>query len=83
VLSATSPGGSTGHGTDMSLVIAGTGAGTGYEGVAPGVKILPVKVFHADRPGGIRASDRGRGSGWAVDHGAKVVNVSLEHPGSM
>jgi hypothetical protein len=70
-----------GHGTDMSLVIAGTGAGTGYEGVAPGVKILPVKVSTRT---GLEASAQAIADGirWAVDHGAKVVNVSLEHAGS-
>lgn len=70
-----------GHGTDMSLVIAGTGTGAGYEGVAPGVKILPVKV---SAKSGMDASAQAIADGirWAVDHGARVVNVSLGHVGS-
>lgn len=70
-----------GHGTDMSLVIAGTGAGAGYEGVAPGVEILPVKVATKS---GMDASAQAIADGirWAVDHGARVVNVSLGHVGS-
>jgi hypothetical protein len=70
-----------GHGTDMSLVIAGTGTGAGYEGVAPGVKILPVKVVAKS---GMDASAQAIANGirWAVDHGARVVNVSLGHVGS-
>ena len=70
-----------GHGTDMSLAIAGTGAGAGFQGVAPAVKILPIKV--SARTGDEASADAvARGIRWAVDHGARVINVSLGHVGS-
>ncbi|MER8185438.1 S8 family serine peptidase [Kitasatospora sp. NPDC094015] len=64
------------HGTSMASLIAGHGHGpgnaSGVVGLAPGVKILPVYKDDARGydavPEGIR---------WAVDHGAKVINISL------
>ncbi|MGW8359182.1 type VII secretion-associated serine protease mycosin [Streptomyces wedmorensis] len=80
----------TGHGTDMAGLIAGTGkanGGDGAFGLAPGVKILPVRVpgsvggtksqaaanreFNTIMPQAIR---------FAVDSGAKVVNISQGSP---
>jgi subtilisin family serine protease len=43
--------------------------------VAPGAKILPLKAFHAD--GTSRTSDVVRAIYYAVDHGAKIVNMSF------
>ncbi|MFJ6614157.1 type VII secretion-associated serine protease mycosin [Streptomyces sp. NPDC091289] len=75
-----------GHGTGMAGIIAGTGkarGGNGAFGLAPGVKILPVRVpdsmgaanqassesdFHKEVPSAIR---------YAVKNGAKVINISL------
>lgn len=74
------------HGTGMAGLIAGTGdsgGGDGAFGLAPGVKILPIRMrddagkvngatggkhFNDDLPVAIR---------YAVDKGAKVINVSL------
>ena len=65
-----------GHGTHVAGIIGALADnGKGVAGVAPGVKLLPVRVL----------DDRGSGSldnvvagiHWAVDHGAKVVNLSL------
>ncbi|MFJ7248289.1 S8 family serine peptidase [Kitasatospora sp. NPDC098652] len=81
-----SPGGvgsfGDGHGTEMSSLIAGTGkgaGGTGAVGLAPGAKILPLKINN----GSVGALDPGdflRQVGdavnYAVDQGAKVINVS-------
>jgi type VII secretion-associated serine protease mycosin len=57
-----------GHGTAMAALIASQGRGTGFVGVAPEAKILPI-VAKADDAliQGIR---------YAVDHGAKVINIS-------
>ncbi|WP_371497308.1 S8 family serine peptidase [Kitasatospora sp. NBC_00374] len=61
------------HGTGMAGTIAGHGHGNGAGviGLAPGAKILPIYLNNADDsdalPQGIR---------WAVEHGAKVINVS-------
>ncbi|MFB6710116.1 type VII secretion-associated serine protease mycosin [Streptomyces sp. NPDC056333] len=75
-----------GHGTGMAGLIAGTGksaGGDGAFGLAPGSKILPIRMrddigrvngatgdanFNRDLPIAIR---------FAVDHGAKVINISL------
>ena len=67
-----------GHGTQMAGLIAGHGNGSGAKngilGIAPNAKILPVKfTIVADRGGSIQL---GNGIKWAVEHGAKVVNVS-------
>ncbi|MFJ7065276.1 S8 family serine peptidase [Streptomyces sp. NPDC101115] len=61
------------HGTNMALAIAGTGAGGGVRGIAPDAVILPVKTGAAVGAGwktfhqGIR---------YAVDNGARVINIS-------
>ncbi|WP_447004923.1 S8 family serine peptidase [Saccharothrix isguenensis] len=54
----------SGHGTDIAALIAGR------SGVAPGARVLPVKVT-----GGSAAANAALK--WAVDRGAKVVNLSL------
>ena len=56
-----------GHGTRMALLVAGQGGARRLVGVAPGARILPVDSARVDE--GIR---------WAVDHGAKVVNMSFD-----
>jgi subtilisin family serine protease len=86
--------GSTGyHGTDMAELIAGhgetaslsdrryypTGVGLAGKGIAPQATILPVNIafgglitngsYQYGLPGGIR---------WAVQHGAKVISISLD-----
>ena len=65
-----------GHGTGMASIIAGTGrarGGTGMIGLAPEARILPVRVI-SRRGQGVPSSD---GIRYAVEHGARVVNVSL------
>lgn len=66
-----------GHGTHVASTVAGTGALSGgrYKGVAPGVELLDGKVLGDDGFG----SDSSIVSGmqWAVDQGAKVVNMSI------
>ncbi|MDN3359716.1 S8 family serine peptidase [Actinomadura sp. DC4] len=66
-----------GHGTAMSVVIAGRGGGTtGFAGIAPEAKILPIRTTHT---GGVINSPQVIADGirYAADHGAKVVNISL------
>ncbi|MGW2399769.1 type VII secretion-associated serine protease mycosin [Kitasatospora sp. NPDC001664] len=62
-----------GHGTSMAAIIAakGHGNGEGMLGVAPGAKILPIFKNTADNLNGVPEGIR-----WAVDHGAKVINIS-------
>ncbi|MFF1719533.1 type VII secretion-associated serine protease mycosin [Streptomyces sviceus] len=63
------------HGTGMASIIAGHGHGTGgadgVMGLAPEAKILPIRVNLDDGSG---FSDEIR---YAVDHGAKVINISM------
>jgi subtilisin family serine protease len=68
-----------GHGTHVASTIAGTGAASGgkYRGVAPGAKLLDVKVcvFEGCPDSAILA-----GMIWAAEHGADVANMSLGGP---
>ncbi|MEU9197549.1 type VII secretion-associated serine protease mycosin [Streptomyces hundungensis] len=74
-----------GHGTGMAGLIAGTGArdgGFGAFGLAPGAKILPVRMpksgdvnqAEGDKRFNVMASQAIR---YAADHGARVINISL------
>lgn len=74
-------GGCYSHGTQMALLIAGTAAGQGFQGIAPAAKILPVKVISRT---GLDADDGpiAQGVKWSVDHGAKIVSISLGTSGS-
>ncbi|MEU7069683.1 type VII secretion-associated serine protease mycosin [Streptomyces narbonensis] len=77
----------SGHGTGMAGLIAGTGArdgGQGAFGLAPGAKILPVRIPGLE--GGDASMDQGsenfnrfvpQAIRYAADSGAKVINVSL------
>ncbi|MGW7294867.1 S8 family serine peptidase [Streptomyces xiamenensis] len=65
-----------GHGTDMAALIGGTGGGGGIQGLAPGVKILPVRSSSS----GIDFDNSARiaeSIDYAVSHGARVINISL------
>ncbi|MDT3397515.1 S8 family peptidase [Streptomyces sp. B1866] len=66
-----------GHGTHVASIVAGTGAKSGgkYRGVASGARILDGKVL--DDGGSGSYSGIIAGMQWAVDQGAKVVNLSL------
>src|SRR3954452_11083269 len=61
-----------GHGTAMSGLIASQGRGTGFVGIAPQVKILPIVSKNL--------SSKAPGIRYAVDHGAKVINISQGAP---
>lgn len=61
-----------GHGTGMASVIAAQGKGTGFLGVSPKVKILPIVADSMN--------SENAGIHYAVDHGAKVINISQGGP---
>jgi type VII secretion-associated serine protease mycosin len=75
------------HGTAMAGIIAGHGHGPegskGVLGVAPGARIMPVRVLleEGDPDRGKARRTRGgalaEGIRWAVGHGADVINLSL------
>ncbi|MEU1884586.1 type VII secretion-associated serine protease mycosin [Micromonospora rifamycinica] len=73
-----------GHGTGVaSIIAAGEGAGVAFRGLAPGVRILPVRVSEQQvvegRESGRTVSAAGfaRAVRWAVDHDADVLNLSV------
>ncbi|MER7704210.1 type VII secretion-associated serine protease mycosin [Kitasatospora sp. NPDC097605] len=70
-----------GHGTGMASLIAGHGHGTraGIMGLAPKAKILPIRIT-MDEDSLSERSEIARAIRYAVDHGAKVVNMSIGGP---
>ena len=68
-----------GDGTAMGSLIAahGHGAQAGVMGLAPKAKILPVKVRSSDGGPLPEQNDLAAGIRFAVDNGAKVINMSI------
>lgn len=68
------------HGTMVASVLAGrgTGGGDGVIGVAPEAKLLSVSVAFGNANATKSNDDQiAEGVRWAVDNGAKVINMSL------
>ncbi|WBQ08436.1 type VII secretion-associated serine protease mycosin [Kribbella sp. CA-293567] len=71
------------HGTGVAGIIAADQAtGIGFQGVAPGARILPVRVSEREtgRTGQAERIDPqilARGIRYAVDQGARVINLSM------
>ncbi|MFI0190020.1 S8 family serine peptidase [Streptomyces sp. NPDC017082] len=68
-----------GHGTSMAEIIAGTGAGGGIKGLAPGAKIIPINVSlpgadSRDQAKEITTEEAIRA---AADSDARIINMSL------
>jgi subtilisin family serine protease len=71
-----SPDDGNGHGTHVAgIVAANAGNGIGVESVAPGARVLVVRVLDSDGSG--KVDDVVAGIRWATDHGADVINLSL------
>ncbi|MDD4653681.1 MAG: S8 family serine peptidase, partial [Methanothrix sp.] len=66
-----------GHGTMVAGIIAGSGAASNgsYSGIAPGAKLISVKVI--DGKGDGKVSDIIAGIEWAVYNGADIISLSL------
>jgi hypothetical protein len=69
------PADDNGHGTLLAGILASTGD---FPGVAPGVRILPIKVLDHDRFG--TESALADGIDFAVAQGADVISMSLAFP---
>ncbi|MFP1627868.1 type VII secretion-associated serine protease mycosin [Streptomyces sp. 5K101] len=79
-----------GHGTGMAALIAATGArgeSSGSHGLAPGTKILPIKMPYG-KPGTLwtksqakkYAADMAKAIRFAAGSDAKVINISMANP---
>jgi subtilisin family serine protease len=65
-----------GHGTHVAgIVAARAGNGIGGAGLAPNARLMAVKVLDAHRSG--NSSLLARGIRYAVDQGARILNVSI------
>jgi subtilisin family serine protease len=65
-----------GHGTHVAGIIAArAGNGIGGSGLAPKSRIMAVKVLDANRSG--NSTLLARGIRYAIDEGAKILNVSI------
>ena len=77
----TSPYDDNGHGTHVSSIAAGTGAASNgkYKGMAPGAKLVGVKVLSGEGSGSV--SDIIAGVDWVIQnkdkYGIRVINLSL------
>ncbi len=68
-----------GHGTLIAgVAAAGTDNGKGVAGVAPDARLVVAKVL--DPVGAGQPQDINLGIRWVVDHGARVVNISVGDP---
>lgn len=68
-----------GHGTHVAGIAAASGA-VGVDGAAPGATLVVAKVLDCTGSGSYQDVDAG--IRWVVDHGARVVNLSLGDAGT-
>src|SRR5690606_13442933 len=73
----------SGHGSHVAGTVAQCGGNGKYgTGVAPDASVMPVAVFNWQNGSyGASLADLYLGIGWAIDHGAKVINLSLGFSG--
>ncbi|MBJ7907520.1 S8 family serine peptidase [Streptomyces sp. DSM 110735] len=72
-----------GHGTGMAEIIAGTGAGGGVKGLAPGAKIVPYRIYGAslkDPKEAEKSPNSTAAIRAAADSDAKIINMSFGSP---
>ena len=67
------------HGTHVAGIVAGQGNAGTQTGIAPGAKIMAIKVLDASGYG--YDSDVISGIHFAMNHGADIINISAGEPG--
>ncbi|MFD9216289.1 S8 family serine peptidase [Streptomyces sp. NPDC059544] len=69
----------TGHGTTMAELIAGSGEGGGLKGLAPGAKILPLRVSNTklQNKESVNAYDERDAIRAAADSDAQIISMSF------
>jgi type VII secretion-associated serine protease mycosin len=71
---------SDGHGTGMAELIAGTGAGGGVKGLAPGAKIIPIHIQYIKGKYDGKLATSAEAIRAAADSDAKIINMSFASP---
>lgn len=68
-----------GHGTSIAELIAGTGAGGGLKGLAPGSKIIPMRMANKEYEEKHKSTpwDNSNAIRAAADGDAKIINMSI------
>ncbi|MFJ9212369.1 S8 family serine peptidase [Streptomyces sp. NPDC102264] len=68
-----------GHGTTMAELIAGTGEGGGLRGLAPGAKIIPMRISNTELQNkkNVNAQDSEDAIRAAADSDAQIINMSV------
>ncbi|MFB7214525.1 S8 family serine peptidase [Streptomyces sp. NPDC056255] len=68
-----------GHGTTMAELIAGTGEGGGLKGLAPGAKIIPMRITDTDLQNkeSVNAHDTADAIRTAADSDAQIISMSF------
>jgi len=67
-----------GHGTRVAGIVAAAGNnGIGVTGVGWNLSIMPIRASNDSSNGLAYISDLNAGSRWAIEHGAKIANVSF------
>ncbi|RPK57409.1 Major intracellular serine protease precursor [Streptomyces sp. ADI96-02] len=74
-----------GHGTTMAELIAGTGEGGGLQGLAPGTKIIPMRIGDVEfqKRNSSNAYDWADAIRAAADSDAKIISMSFGSPFAM
>ncbi len=66
-----------GHGTHVAGIVAAAMNGQGMVGIAPNVRLMPIKVLNNANPPTGTWANISQGIRYAADYGAKVINLSL------
>ncbi|MEV7656026.1 S8 family serine peptidase [Streptomyces anulatus] len=71
-----------GHGTSMAELIAGTGSGGSLKGLAPGAKIIPVRITNPEfeKKHATKANDTVDAIRAAADSDAQIISMSFGSP---